>query len=75
MIFNVINNGEQTASNVEIEGVLKNGSESVETSGVTIDYVPSKSEAKGGLFFKKIRNSFKSKSKQRLFRALKKSET
>lgn len=52
VIFKVINEGEKTASGVEIEGVLKNGTETLETSGATIDYVPSKSDSKGGLFFK-----------------------
>jgi uncharacterized protein (TIGR02588 family) len=50
--FKLSNNGEQTASGVNVEGELKNGGESVETSGVTFDYAPSKSETKGGLFFK-----------------------
>lgn len=56
--FNLINNGEQTASGVNIEGELKNGGESVETSNVTFDYAPSKSETKGGLFFKNDPNRF-----------------
>lgn len=50
--FKLTNNGEQTASGVNVEGELKNGGESVETSDVTFDYAPSKSETKGGLFFK-----------------------
>ncbi len=52
VVFKVINEGEQTAAGVEIEGELRRGAESVETSSVTIDYAPSKSELKGGLFFK-----------------------
>src|SRR5687767_5662393 len=52
VIFKVINEGEQTASGVEIEGELRRGAESIEKSNVTIDYAPSKSELKGGLFFK-----------------------
>ncbi|CAN5223950.1 hypothetical protein BH20ACI1_BH20ACI1_02100 [soil metagenome] len=52
VIFDLENIGEQTASGVNVEGELKNGGESVETSGVTFDYAPSKSETKGGLFFK-----------------------
>lgn len=58
VIFKTVNEGEQTASGVEIEGELKRGEESVETSSVTIDYAPSKSEIKGGLFFKKDPREF-----------------
>lgn len=46
--FTVVNLGDTTAANAIIEGKLANG----ETKTVTIDYVPSKSEQKGGLFFK-----------------------
>lgn len=52
VIFKVKNEGERTASGVEVEAVIKNGEEILETSGATMDYVPSKSESKGGLFFK-----------------------
>ncbi len=52
VIFNLTNTGEQTASGVNVEGELKSGGESVETSSTTFDYAPSKSEVKGGLFFK-----------------------
>ncbi len=52
VLFSLINAGEQTASGVNVEGELKNGGESVETSSMTFDYAPSKSETKGGLFFK-----------------------
>jgi uncharacterized protein (TIGR02588 family) len=41
-----------TAAAVEIEGELKAGETSVETSGATFDYVPGHAERKGGLFFK-----------------------
>lgn len=58
VIFKLANNGDQTASNVEIEGELKNGAETIETSGTTLDYVPSKSESKGGLFFKQSPKQF-----------------
>lgn len=58
VIFKVINEGEQTASGVEIEGELRRGAESVEKSNVTIDYAPSKSELKGGLFFKNNPHEF-----------------
>lgn len=52
VIFELINTGEQTAANVNVEGELKNGGESVEKSEVTFEFAPSKSETKGGLFFK-----------------------
>ena len=58
VVFNLINNGEQTASGVNVEGELKNGGESLEKSGVTFDYAPSKSETEGGLFFKNNPNQF-----------------
>ena len=34
-----------------MEGELREGTESVETSNTTIEYVPAHSERKGGLFF------------------------
>ena len=52
VLINVINTGDQTASGLNVEGELKDGGESVETSDITFDYAPSKSEIKGGLFFK-----------------------
>lgn len=58
VIFKVINEGEETAAGVEIEGELKRGAESIEKSNVTIDYAPSKSELKGGLFFKNNPHEF-----------------
>jgi uncharacterized protein (TIGR02588 family) len=42
-----------TAAAVEIEGVLKSGETEVETSGLTLDYVPGNAKRKGGLFFSK----------------------
>jgi uncharacterized protein (TIGR02588 family) len=58
VIFKIINEGEQTASGVEIEGEIKDGDKIIETSGVSLDYVPSKSESKGGLFFKQNPKQF-----------------
>jgi uncharacterized protein (TIGR02588 family) len=34
-----------------VEGVLKDGAEIIETSEVTIDYVPAGSQRQAGLFF------------------------
>jgi len=47
----VTNSGARTAVQVSVEGVLASGGETVETSGTTFDYVPSRSRRKGGLFF------------------------
>ena len=49
--FNALNQGGSTAEGVVIEGELRRGTEKVETSQTTLDYLPSYSESKGGLFF------------------------
>lgn len=49
--FRVINEGGSTAEGLTVEGELRNGTESVETSETTIEYVPSHSEREGGLYF------------------------
>ena len=41
----------ETAAQVEIEGVLKQGNQTLETARSTIDFVPGKSERRAGLFF------------------------
>ena len=51
--FEARNRTDGTAAAVAIEGVLKGGGAEIETSGATIDYVPGKGSAKGGLFFSK----------------------
>jgi uncharacterized protein (TIGR02588 family) len=45
------NIGGSTAAAVVVEGVLKQGEETVETSQASIDYVPSQSQRGAGLFF------------------------
>ncbi|MDQ4061153.1 MAG: TIGR02588 family protein [Pseudomonadota bacterium] len=45
------NRGDATAAQVRIEGELKRDGQTVETSETTFDYVPGRSERKGGLFF------------------------
>ena len=40
-----------TAATVQVEGELKDGESSVETSSLTLDYVPGHAERRGGLFF------------------------
>lgn len=49
--FNALNQGGSTAEGVVIEGELRRGTEKIETSQTTLDYLPSHSESKGGLFF------------------------
>ena len=45
------NAGDDTAADLLIEGLLMQGGEAVETSEATFDYVPSRSERRGGLIF------------------------
>ena len=49
--FRVLNEGGTTAAGLTVEGELRNGTEILETSDTTIEYVPSRSERTGGLFF------------------------
>lgn len=50
--FYAINHGGSTAEGVIIEGQLRRGPDSAaETSHTTVDYLPSHSEVRGGLFF------------------------
>lgn len=50
--FRARNHGGATAAALQVEGELRRDSSVVETSGVTLDYVPSFSERRGGLFFR-----------------------
>jgi uncharacterized protein (TIGR02588 family) len=47
----VINRGSSVAAGLVIEGVLSDNSSAVETSTITIDYVPSGSQRQAGLYF------------------------
>jgi uncharacterized protein (TIGR02588 family) len=49
--FRAVNDGGTTAQGLTIQGELRNGTESMETSNTTIEHVPSHSEREGGLFF------------------------
>ncbi|HVF24920.1 MAG TPA: hypothetical protein VNA23_03475 [Anaerolineales bacterium] len=49
--FRAVNEGGSTAAGITIEGTLRDGTEGIETSNTTIEYLPSHSERKGGLFF------------------------
>lgn len=57
--FEVKNTGNQTAAALTVEGELKNGAESVETSSATLTYAPANSRREGGLFFAKNPNEYK----------------
>lgn len=52
------NRGGSTAAGLTVEGELRDESGSVETSDATINYVPSHSERRGGLFFTKDPRQF-----------------
>jgi uncharacterized protein (TIGR02588 family) len=45
------NRGDRTAASVKIEGELRTDGATVETTETTFQYVPGRSERKGGLFF------------------------
>ena len=49
--FRAINEGGSTAAGLTVEGTLRNGTESIEISDTTLEYLPSRSEREGGLFF------------------------
>ena len=56
--FRVKNTGNQTAAALTIEGELKNGADSAETSTATLAYAPANSVRQGGLFFTKNPQNF-----------------
>jgi uncharacterized protein (TIGR02588 family) len=49
--FRALNEGEGTAAAVTVEGVLLQNGEEIELSTASLDFVPSRSERQGGLFF------------------------
>lgn len=49
--FKASNEGGETAAQVRIVGSLSRNGQQIETSEVTLDYVPVHSERKGGLYF------------------------
>jgi uncharacterized protein (TIGR02588 family) len=49
--FRARNSGPSTAASLLIRGDLRNGSRTVETSEVTLDYLPPRGERRGGLIF------------------------
>lgn len=56
--FHIKNTGSQTAAAVAVEGELKNGEETVETSSSTLTYSPANSTRRGGLYFTKNPDQF-----------------
>ena len=50
--FAARNHGNATAASLRVEGELRRGPSVMETSGATVDYLPSFSERWGGLFFR-----------------------
>ena len=49
--FRAVNEGGSTAEGVMVEGVLRNGTEVMETNNTVLEYVPAHSVREGGLFF------------------------
>ncbi len=49
--FRAVNRGGATAAGVEIEGRIEHDGETIETSRVTLDYIPPHSGQQGGLLF------------------------
>lgn len=49
--FRAVNTGGSTVEGLTIEGTLRNGSETMETSDTVLEWVPAHSEREGGLFF------------------------
>ncbi len=56
--FTLKNTGNQTAAAVAVEGELKNGTETAETSSAALAYSPANSKRRGGLFFTKNPRQF-----------------
>lgn len=57
--FSVANSGNETAAALTVEGTLKDGEESAETSTAAFAYAPANSVRQGGLLFTKNPNDFR----------------
>ncbi|MEC5292714.1 TIGR02588 family protein [Aurantimonas sp. C2-6-R+9] len=57
--FRAFNGGDAAAAEVTVEGSLMDGEETVETSEVTLDYVPGHSERRGALLFSKYPGQYR----------------
>ncbi len=49
--FRAVNEGGSTAEGLTVEGVIRSGTDILETSNTVLEYVPAHSEREGGLFF------------------------
>ena len=49
--FRAVNTGGSTVEGLTIEGTLRSGSETLETSDTVLEWIPAHSEREGGLFF------------------------
>lgn len=65
--FRVSNTGDTTAAALTIEGELKTGEKSEETSDVTLTYLPAQSVRRGSLFFTKNPNEYEFKIRPKGF--------
>lgn len=50
--FEARNDGDHTAANLQIEGVLFRGTDTLEKRNATMDYLPPASRRRGGIFFR-----------------------
>ncbi|HEX2095121.1 MAG TPA: TIGR02588 family protein [Longimicrobiaceae bacterium] len=50
--FRVENRGGETAAGVKVEGEVRGGGGTTETSEMTLDYIPGRATRRGGLFFR-----------------------
>ncbi|WP_206453187.1 TIGR02588 family protein [Aurantimonas marina] len=66
--FRAFNGGDTTAAEVTVEGSLMDGDKMVETSEVTLDYVPGHSERRGGLLFIKYPGQYRLELKAKSYR-------
>lgn len=65
--FRVTNTGDTTAAALTIEGELKKGEKSEESSDISLAYLPAKSVRRGGLFFTKDPRKFELKIRAKGF--------
>ncbi|UZK66383.1 hypothetical protein [Sphingomonas sp. M1-B02] len=49
--FEAINRANGTAASLQVEGTLRQGDTTIETSSTTLDYVPGHGSTRGGLYF------------------------
>ena len=49
--FRAVNSGGSTVEGLTVEGTIRSGSETLETSDTVLEWIPAHSEREGGLFF------------------------